>query len=77
MRDWYKVRDLIAKLSQCPPDADVLLTTGIFDVKAACEETFGWPPGLSTLGANCVRWDEGDSYIYILHSTEPDVQTDA
>ncbi len=65
------VSELIASLQKCPPNATVLLLDGIFDAKAACEDTFGIPGGMQTLGANCVM-PYDDRSVYILHSTKPD-----
>lgn len=72
-RTWYNVRDLIAKLSKMPPDADVLLQFGVHNSKAALEDTWGLPGNFQTVGANHVMQYD-DRNVYILHATHGDFE---
>jgi len=72
MRNWYKVGELIEKLKECPPGADVLLVDGVFDAKKANEATFGIPDGLQAMGLNSL-FAFDSHHVYLLHSTEPDL----
>jgi len=70
-RNYYNVRDLIARLSTLPQEATVLLQLGIHDSVAALDDTWGLPGGHTSVGANCVL--EYDAHnVYILHATQSD-----
>lgn len=72
-RNWYKVRDLIARLQELPADAHVLLTDGIWDAQKAGEHTSGFPPGLESVGLNSVQtWGGSRAVVFLVHSTKPD-----
>ncbi len=71
-RNWYTVRDLIARLQKLSPDANVLLLLNQWDAQAACDATGGVPDG-QTVGLNAVI-EHGPDHVYLVHSTDPDAQ---